>query len=81
LLQQISYWLGRYRSAIGMNCARTHVDWHISGFQGSAEFRNAFNKEGEAGGGDALRVLRALAEPGGGLAHRALKSASPSCRA
>ncbi|MGF1550532.1 MAG: tRNA dihydrouridine synthase DusB [Sphingomonadaceae bacterium] len=39
--------LGHYGIEIGVNCARKHIGWYTRGLPGSAEFRNAFNKEGD----------------------------------
>jgi tRNA-dihydrouridine synthase B len=32
---------------IGVNLARKHIGWYTRGLHGSAEFRNAFNKEAD----------------------------------
>ena len=39
--------LEHYGPVIGANCARKHIGWYTRGLHGSAEFRNAFNKEGD----------------------------------
>ena len=39
--------LDLYGPVIGVNCARKHIGWYTKGIHGSAEFRNAFNKEAE----------------------------------
>ncbi|HYI63647.1 MAG TPA: tRNA dihydrouridine synthase DusB [Allosphingosinicella sp.] len=39
--------LALYGPVIGVNCARKHVGWYTKGLHGSAEFRNAFNKEAD----------------------------------
>jgi tRNA-dihydrouridine synthase B len=36
-----------YGPVIGVNCARKHIGWYTRGLHGSAEFRNAFNKEAD----------------------------------
>jgi tRNA-dihydrouridine synthase B len=36
-----------YGSEVGTNVARKHIGWYTKGFHGSAEFRNAFNKEAD----------------------------------
>ena len=58
--------LALYGTEVGVNCARKHIGWYTKGLHGSAEFRNAFNKEADAGAraGDAARFLRALADAG-----------------
>jgi tRNA-dihydrouridine synthase B len=37
--------LSHYGPEIGVNVARKHIGWYTRGLHGSAEFRNAFNKE------------------------------------
>jgi tRNA-dihydrouridine synthase B len=32
----------------GVNIARKHIGWYTKGLHGSAEFRNAFNKQADA---------------------------------
>jgi tRNA-dihydrouridine synthase B len=39
--------LEHYGPVIGANCARKHIGWYTRGLHGSAEFRNAFNKEAD----------------------------------
>ncbi|MFN3389066.1 MAG: tRNA dihydrouridine synthase DusB [Allosphingosinicella sp.] len=39
--------LEHYGPEIGVNVARKHIGWYTRGLHGSAEFRNAFNKEGD----------------------------------
>jgi tRNA-dihydrouridine synthase B len=39
--------LEHYGPAIGTNVARKHIGWYTRGLHGSAEFRNAFNKEAD----------------------------------
>ncbi len=46
--------LDHYGSEIGVNCARKHIGWYTRGLHGSAEFRNAFNKEGDPGRANAM---------------------------
>jgi tRNA-dihydrouridine synthase B len=38
----------------GVNIARKHVGWYTRGLHGSAEFRNAFNKEVDPGRAQAM---------------------------
>ena len=39
--------LALYGTQNGVNIARKHVGWYTRGLYGSAEFRNAFNKEAD----------------------------------
>jgi tRNA-dihydrouridine synthase B len=39
--------LAHYGPEIGVNVARKHIGWYTKGLHGSAEFRNAFNKEAD----------------------------------
>ena len=39
--------LAHYGSENGVNIARKHIGWYTKGLHGSAEFRNAFNKEAD----------------------------------
>ena len=48
LIEQYRDMLGHYGTEIGVNVARKHVGWYTRGLHGSAEFRNAFNKQGDA---------------------------------
>jgi tRNA-dihydrouridine synthase B len=48
ILEQYDSMLELYGETIGVNCARKHVGWYTKGLPGSAEFRNAFNREGDA---------------------------------
>ncbi len=48
LVEQYDAMLELYGPQIGANCARKHVGWYTKGLPGSAEFRNAFNKEPDA---------------------------------
>jgi tRNA-dihydrouridine synthase B len=50
-----------YGPVIGVNVARKHIGWYTRGFHGSAEFRNAFNKEADPG--QALARLREFYAP------------------
>jgi len=45
ITEQYEAMLDHYGSEIGANCARKHIGWYTRGLHGSAEFRNAFNKE------------------------------------
>jgi tRNA-dihydrouridine synthase B len=45
IVEQYRAMLDHYGPEIGNNCARKHVGWYTRGLHGSAEFRNAFNKE------------------------------------
>jgi tRNA-dihydrouridine synthase B len=45
ITEQYRAMLDHYGPEIGNNCARKHVGWYTRGLHGSAEFRNAFNKE------------------------------------
>jgi tRNA-dihydrouridine synthase B len=45
--EQYEAMLEHYGPVIGVNCARKHIGWYTRGLHGSAEFRNAFNKEGD----------------------------------
>jgi len=47
IVEQYEAMLDLYGPQIGANCARKHVGWYTRGLPGSAEFRNAFNKEGD----------------------------------
>jgi tRNA-dihydrouridine synthase B len=47
LLEQYRAMLGHYGPEVGVNVARKHVGWYTRGLHGSAEFRNAFNREGD----------------------------------
>jgi tRNA-dihydrouridine synthase B len=54
LIEQYRDMLGLYGTEIGVNVARKHVGWYTRGLHGSAEFRNAFNKESDAGRAQAM---------------------------
>jgi tRNA-dihydrouridine synthase B len=45
ITEQYRAMLEHYGPEIGNNCARKHIGWYTRGLHGSAEFRNAFNKE------------------------------------
>jgi tRNA-dihydrouridine synthase B len=46
--EQYEAMLDHYGPEVGANCARKHIGWYTKGLHGSAEFRNAFNKESDA---------------------------------
>ena len=54
LIGQYRDMLAHYGAEVGVNCARKHVGWYTRGLHGSAEFRNAFNKEGDAKKAEAM---------------------------
>jgi tRNA-dihydrouridine synthase B len=45
IAEQYEAMLDHYGPVIGVNVARKHIGWYTRGLHGSAEFRNAFNKE------------------------------------
>jgi tRNA-dihydrouridine synthase B len=45
--EQYEAMLAHYGAENGVNIARKHVGWYTKGLHGSAEFRNAFNKEAD----------------------------------
>jgi tRNA-dihydrouridine synthase B len=47
IVEQYEAMLEHYGPVIGANCARKHIGWYTRGLHGSAEFRNAFNKEAD----------------------------------
>ena len=47
ITEQYDSMLDHYGEVIGSNCARKHIGWYTRGLHGSAEFRNAFNKEAD----------------------------------
>jgi len=47
ITEQYDAMLEHYGDVIGANCARKHIGWYTRGLHGSAEFRNAFNKEAD----------------------------------
>jgi tRNA-dihydrouridine synthase B len=49
IAEQYEAMLAHYGAEIGVNVARKHIGWYTKGLHGSAEFRNAFNKEADAG--------------------------------
>jgi tRNA-dihydrouridine synthase B len=50
-----------YGPVIGTNVARKHIGWYTRGLYGSAEFRNAFNKEADPA--RAMAMLHRFYEP------------------
>jgi tRNA-dihydrouridine synthase B len=48
ILEQYRAMLDHYGREIGVNVARKHIGWYTRGLHGSAEFRNAFNQQGDA---------------------------------
>jgi tRNA-dihydrouridine synthase B len=57
ITEQYRDMLTHYGAEHGVPIARKHIGWYTKGLHGSAEFRNAFNKEG-----DAARAQSMLAE-------------------
>ena len=57
ILEQYQAMQELYGPVIGANCARKHIGWYTKGIHGSAEFRNAFNKEA-----DPVRAVSMLRE-------------------
>ncbi len=57
ITRQYREMLDHYGPEVGANCARKHIGWYTRGLHGSAEFRNAFNKEA-----DPRRALDMLAD-------------------
>jgi tRNA-dihydrouridine synthase B len=47
VMEQYRAMLDHYGPAIGVNVARKHIGWYTKGLHGSAEFRNAFNQQGD----------------------------------
>jgi len=47
ITEQYEAMLRLYGVEVGVNCARKHIGWYTRGLHGSAEFRNAFNKEAD----------------------------------
>jgi tRNA-dihydrouridine synthase B len=54
LIEQYRGMLSHYGTEIGVNVARKHVGWYTRGLHGSAEFRNAFNKQSDARTAEAM---------------------------
>jgi tRNA-dihydrouridine synthase B len=54
IMEQYEAMLAHYGPEIGVNCARKHIGWYTKGLTGSAEFRNAFNKEPDARRAEAM---------------------------
>src|SRR3954468_10170437 len=48
ITEQYDAMLAHYGNENGVNIARKHIGWYTRGLHGSAEFRNAFNKEPDA---------------------------------
>jgi tRNA-dihydrouridine synthase B len=61
IAEQYESMLDHYGPEVGANCARKHIGWYTRGLHGSAEFRNAFNKEGDPR--RALAMLRDFYSP------------------
>ncbi|HYD11790.1 MAG TPA: tRNA dihydrouridine synthase DusB [Allosphingosinicella sp.] len=61
IVEQYEAMLALYGPQVGANCARKHVGWYTKGLHGSAEFRNAFNKEADPA--RALAMLRDFYAP------------------
>jgi tRNA-dihydrouridine synthase B len=61
IVEQYEAMLELYGTQIGANCARKHIGWYTKGLHGSAEFRNAFNKEADPS--RALGMLRDFYAP------------------
>jgi tRNA-dihydrouridine synthase B len=49
IVEQYRDMLSHYGNENGVNIARKHIGWYTKGIHSSAEFRNAFNKEGDSG--------------------------------
>jgi tRNA-dihydrouridine synthase B len=47
ICEQYDAMLAHYGPENGVNIARKHIGWYTKGLHGSAEFRNAFNKEAD----------------------------------
>jgi tRNA-dihydrouridine synthase B len=47
IASQYEAMLSHYGESVGVGVARKHIGWYTKGLHGSAEFRNAFNKEGD----------------------------------
>jgi tRNA-dihydrouridine synthase B len=47
IADQYDQMLEHYGSTVGVGVARKHIGWYTRGLHGSAEFRNAFNKEAD----------------------------------
>ncbi|HEY0085086.1 MAG TPA: tRNA dihydrouridine synthase DusB [Allosphingosinicella sp.] len=61
ITEQYRDMLSHYGAETGVNVARKHIGWYTKGLHGSAEFRNAFNKEGDPA--RALQMLRDFYDP------------------
>ena len=73
IIEQYRAMLDHYGAEIGVNCARKHIGWYTQGPPRLGRVPQRLQPGGrpEAGPGDALRFLRALAEPGRGLSAAA----------
>jgi tRNA-dihydrouridine synthase B len=47
IAEQYDAMLNHYGAVVGVGVARKHIGWYTRGLHGSAEFRNAFNKEAD----------------------------------
>jgi tRNA-dihydrouridine synthase B len=47
IAEQYDAMIEHYGAQVGVGVARKHIGWYTRGLHGSAEFRNAFNKEGD----------------------------------
>ena len=47
IAEQYDAMLDHYGAVVGVGVARKHIGWYTRGLHGSAEFRNAFNKEAD----------------------------------
>jgi tRNA-dihydrouridine synthase B len=61
ICEQYDAMLSLYGPVTGVNLARKHIGWYTKGLHGSAEFRNAFNKEADPR--SALAMLREFYAP------------------
>ena len=61
IAEQYDAMLEHYGLENGVNIARKHIGWYTKGLHGSAEFRNAFNKEPDAA--KAKAMLRGFYAP------------------
>jgi tRNA-dihydrouridine synthase B len=61
ITEQYEAMLEHYGPVIGTNVARKHIGWYTRGLHGSAEFRNAFNKEADP---SRAKAIAACSAPG-----------------
>jgi tRNA-dihydrouridine synthase B len=54
ITEQYEAMLAHYGPENGVNIARKHIGWYTKGLHGSAEFRNAFNKEADPASAKAM---------------------------